>query len=156
MEDEAWADCCSEVIGHVGVLSVEEVDVGELGCGGVLGMLRQRGVGWGATIGSKSLKVSVDRGHFLEGVERLFSAWATRFNDNEKVQQIDKSLQVVSVFCFHVNNRKKKHTSSLEVLHEDMKAQAKTELNKKAQSVVILCLGNKVLRDVTEETTAAE
>ncbi|GJR40445.1 retrotransposon protein, putative, ty1-copia subclass [Tanacetum coccineum] len=37
---------------------------------------------------SKSLKVSVDRGHFLEGVERLFSAWATRFNDNEKVQQV--------------------------------------------------------------------
>ncbi|GJR40442.1 hypothetical protein Tco_1216126 [Tanacetum coccineum] len=39
-------------------------------------------------LGSKSLKVSVDRGHFLEGVEMLFSAWATRFNDNEKVQQV--------------------------------------------------------------------
>ncbi|GKC32126.1 hypothetical protein Tco_1039420 [Tanacetum coccineum] len=39
-------------------------------------------------LGSKSLKVSVHRGHFLDGVERLFSAWAIRFNDNEKVQQV--------------------------------------------------------------------
>ncbi|GKB94046.1 hypothetical protein Tco_0980183 [Tanacetum coccineum] len=45
--------------------------------------------------------------------------------------------------------------AALEVLPEDMKAQAKTELNKKAHSVVILCLGNKVLREVTGETTAA-
>ncbi|GKA57424.1 retrovirus-related pol polyprotein from transposon TNT 1-94 [Tanacetum coccineum] len=42
-----------------------------------------------------------------------------------------------------------------EVLPEDMEAQAKTELNKKAHSAVILCLGNKVLREVTGETTAA-
>ncbi|GJR47271.1 retrotransposon protein, putative, ty1-copia subclass [Tanacetum coccineum] len=100
---------------------------------------------------SKSLKVSVDRGHFLEGVERLFSAWATRFNDNEKVQQLRALL--IQHGC----------EAALEVLHEDMKAQAKTDLNKKAHSVVILCLGivilclgNKVLRDVTEETTAEE
>ncbi|GJV97936.1 retrovirus-related pol polyprotein from transposon TNT 1-94 [Tanacetum coccineum] len=33
-----------EDITALGVLSVEEVDVGELGCGGVLGMLRQRGM----------------------------------------------------------------------------------------------------------------
>ncbi|GJW73958.1 retrovirus-related pol polyprotein from transposon TNT 1-94 [Tanacetum coccineum] len=45
--------------------------------------------------------------------------------------------------------------AALEVLPEDMEAQAKTELNKKAHSAVILCLGNKVLREVTEETTAA-
>ncbi|GJV61586.1 hypothetical protein Tco_1467686 [Tanacetum coccineum] len=45
--------------------------------------------------------------------------------------------------------------AALEVLPEDMKTQAKTELNKKAHSVVILCLGNKVLREVTGETTAA-
>ncbi|GJW18326.1 retrotransposon protein, putative, ty1-copia subclass [Tanacetum coccineum] len=38
---------------------------------------------------------------------------------------------------------------------QDMEAQAKTELNKKAHSAVILCLGNKVLREVTGETTAA-
>nr|GEW38183.1 zinc finger, CCHC-type [Tanacetum cinerariifolium] len=44
---------------------------------------------------------------------------------------------------------------ALEVLPEDMEAQAKAELNKKAYSAVILCLGNKVLREVTEETTAA-
>ncbi|GJS12432.1 retrotransposon protein, putative, ty1-copia subclass [Tanacetum coccineum] len=37
----------------------------------------------------------------------------------------------------------------------DMEAQAKAELNKKAQSAVILCLGNKVLREVTGETTTA-
>ncbi|GJR40443.1 retrovirus-related pol polyprotein from transposon TNT 1-94 [Tanacetum coccineum] len=47
------------------------------------------------------------------------------------------------------------HGCEVEVLPEDMKAQAKTELNKKAHSVVILCLGNKVLREVTGETTAA-
>ncbi|GJU77961.1 zinc finger, CCHC-type containing protein [Tanacetum coccineum] len=45
--------------------------------------------------------------------------------------------------------------AALEVLPEDMEAQAKTKLNKKAHSAVILCLGNKVLREVTGETTAA-
>ncbi|GJR60775.1 retrotransposon protein, putative, ty1-copia subclass [Tanacetum coccineum] len=43
----------------------------------------------------------------------------------------------------------------LEVLPADMEAQTKTELNKKAHSAVILCLGNKVLREVTGKTTAA-
>ncbi|GKB85021.1 hypothetical protein Tco_0957293, partial [Tanacetum coccineum] len=42
-----------------------------------------------------------------------------------------------------------------EVLPADIEAQTKAELNKKAHSAVILCLGNKVLREVTEETTAA-
>ncbi|GJY63745.1 retrovirus-related pol polyprotein from transposon TNT 1-94 [Tanacetum coccineum] len=42
-----------------------------------------------------------------------------------------------------------------EVLPADMEAQTKAELNKKAHSAVILCLGNKVLREVTGETTAA-
>ncbi|GKC42103.1 retrovirus-related pol polyprotein from transposon TNT 1-94 [Tanacetum coccineum] len=37
----------------------------------------------------------------------------------------------------------------------DMKAQTKAELNKKTHSAVILCLGNKVLREITRETTAA-
>nr|GEY61878.1 retrovirus-related Pol polyprotein from transposon TNT 1-94 [Tanacetum cinerariifolium] len=46
--------------------------------------------------------------------------------------------------------------AALEVLPADMEAQMKAELNKKAHSVVILCLGNKVLREVTGETTAAE
>ncbi|GKB47167.1 retrovirus-related pol polyprotein from transposon TNT 1-94 [Tanacetum coccineum] len=45
---------------------------------------------------------------------------------------------------------------ALEVLPVDMEAQTKAELNKKAHSAVILCLGNKVLREVTRETTAAE
>ncbi|GKD91956.1 retrotransposon protein, putative, ty1-copia subclass, partial [Tanacetum coccineum] len=45
--------------------------------------------------------------------------------------------------------------AALEDLPEDMEAQAKSELNKKAHSAVILCLGNKVLREVTGETTAA-
>ncbi|GJS47454.1 retrotransposon protein, putative, ty1-copia subclass [Tanacetum coccineum] len=45
--------------------------------------------------------------------------------------------------------------AALEVLPADMEAEAKDELNKKAHSVVILCLGNKVLREVTGETTAA-
>ncbi|GJV05615.1 hypothetical protein Tco_1343271 [Tanacetum coccineum] len=45
--------------------------------------------------------------------------------------------------------------AALEVLPADMEAQTKTELNKKAHSAVILCLSNKVLREVTRETTAA-
>jgi hypothetical protein len=45
--------------------------------------------------------------------------------------------------------------AALEVLPADMDATAKAKLNKKAQSAVILCLGNKVLREVTGETTAA-
>ncbi|GJY41356.1 retrotransposon protein, putative, ty1-copia subclass [Tanacetum coccineum] len=45
--------------------------------------------------------------------------------------------------------------AALEVLPDDMEAQAKAELNKKAYSAMILCLGNKVLREVTGETTAA-
>nr|GEU98295.1 retrovirus-related Pol polyprotein from transposon TNT 1-94 [Tanacetum cinerariifolium] len=44
--------------------------------------------------------------------------------------------------------------AALEVLPTDMEAQTKADLNKKAHSVVILCLGNKVLREVTGETTA--
>ncbi|GJU87384.1 retrovirus-related pol polyprotein from transposon TNT 1-94 [Tanacetum coccineum] len=45
--------------------------------------------------------------------------------------------------------------AALEVLPADMEAQTKAELNKKAHSAVILCLGNKVLREVTWETTTA-
>ncbi|GJT41974.1 retrotransposon protein, putative, ty1-copia subclass [Tanacetum coccineum] len=45
--------------------------------------------------------------------------------------------------------------AALEVLPMDMEAEAKAELNKKAHSAVILCLGNKVLRKVTGEMTAA-
>nr|GEW69772.1 retrovirus-related Pol polyprotein from transposon TNT 1-94 [Tanacetum cinerariifolium]GEW72808.1 retrovirus-related Pol polyprotein from transposon TNT 1-94 [Tanacetum cinerariifolium] len=46
--------------------------------------------------------------------------------------------------------------AALEVLPEDMEAEAKPELNKKAHNVVILCLANKVLREVTGETTIVE
>ncbi|GJT58785.1 retrotransposon protein, putative, ty1-copia subclass [Tanacetum coccineum] len=45
--------------------------------------------------------------------------------------------------------------AALEVLPAYIAAQTKAELNKKAHSAVILCLGNKVLREVTGETTAA-
>nr|GEV93033.1 retrovirus-related Pol polyprotein from transposon TNT 1-94 [Tanacetum cinerariifolium] len=45
--------------------------------------------------------------------------------------------------------------AALEVLPTDMEAQMKAELNKKAHSAMILCLGNKVLREVTWETTTA-
>nr|GEZ99819.1 zinc finger, CCHC-type [Tanacetum cinerariifolium] len=44
--------------------------------------------------------------------------------------------------------------AALEVLRVDMEAQTKAELNKKAHSAMILCLGNKVLREVTGEKTA--
>ncbi|GKC92127.1 hypothetical protein Tco_1157569 [Tanacetum coccineum] len=45
------------------------------------------------------------------------------------------------------------YEAALEVLPADMEAEAKAELNKKAQSAVILYLGNKVPREVTGETT---
>ncbi|GKD43945.1 retrovirus-related pol polyprotein from transposon TNT 1-94 [Tanacetum coccineum] len=45
--------------------------------------------------------------------------------------------------------------AALEVLPADMEAQGKAELNKKAHSAVILCIGNKVFREVTGETNAA-
>ncbi|GJU10928.1 hypothetical protein Tco_1133324 [Tanacetum coccineum] len=45
--------------------------------------------------------------------------------------------------------------AALEVLPADTEAQTKAELNKKAHSAMILCLGNKVPREVTGETTAA-
>ncbi|GJS00595.1 retrovirus-related pol polyprotein from transposon TNT 1-94 [Tanacetum coccineum] len=64
-----------------------------------------------------------------------------------EVVGIFKTVQVVSRACGSI--------AALEVLPEDMEAQAKTELNKKAHSAVILCLGNKVLREVTGETTTA-
>nr|GEU50260.1 retrotransposon protein, putative, Ty1-copia subclass [Tanacetum cinerariifolium] len=43
--------------------------------------------------------------------------------------------------------------AALAVLPVDIEAQAKAELNKKAHSAMILCLGNMVLREVTGETT---
>ncbi|GKB01222.1 hypothetical protein Tco_0829266 [Tanacetum coccineum] len=44
---------------------------------------------------------------------------------------------------------------ALEVLPANMKDEAKAELNKNAHSAVILCLGNKILKEVTGLTTAA-
>ncbi|GJT06843.1 retrovirus-related pol polyprotein from transposon TNT 1-94 [Tanacetum coccineum] len=46
--------------------------------------------------------------------------------------------------------------TALEILPTNKEAQMKAELNKKAHSVVILCLGHKVLREVTGETTTTE
>nr|GEW02102.1 retrovirus-related Pol polyprotein from transposon TNT 1-94 [Tanacetum cinerariifolium] len=46
--------------------------------------------------------------------------------------------------------------AALEVLPADMEAQAKVKLNKKAHNAMILCLGNKVLREVTGKTTTSE
>ncbi|GJW54946.1 hypothetical protein Tco_0099031 [Tanacetum coccineum] len=45
--------------------------------------------------------------------------------------------------------------AALETLPADMKAGEKTALMKKAYSTLILCLGDRVLREVTKETTAA-
>nr|GEY93309.1 retrovirus-related Pol polyprotein from transposon TNT 1-94 [Tanacetum cinerariifolium] len=70
---------------------------------------------------------------FLEGAEG-FPAWATRI----KIRAL-----IIQHGC----------KAALEVLSADMEAQTKFELNKKAHSVVLLCLGNKVLREVTGETT---
>nr|GEV06648.1 retrovirus-related Pol polyprotein from transposon TNT 1-94 [Tanacetum cinerariifolium] len=53
------------------------------------------------------------------------------------------------------DNRECKIRGIGKVLPADMEAQTKAELNKKAHSAVSLCLGNKVLREVTGETTTA-
>nr|GEZ63565.1 retrovirus-related Pol polyprotein from transposon TNT 1-94 [Tanacetum cinerariifolium] len=45
--------------------------------------------------------------------------------------------------------------AALEVLPADMEAQVKVELKRKTHSAVILCLSNKVLREVTGATTVA-
>nr|GEV19834.1 peroxidase 64 [Tanacetum cinerariifolium] len=45
--------------------------------------------------------------------------------------------------------------TALEVLPAYMEAQTKAEVNKKAHNAVIVCSGNKMLREVTRETTAA-
>nr|GEY21366.1 retrovirus-related Pol polyprotein from transposon TNT 1-94 [Tanacetum cinerariifolium] len=47
------------------------------------------------------------------------------------------------------------YEAALEVLPVDMEAQTKTELNKKAYSTVILCLGTTVLREVIGQMNAA-
>jgi hypothetical protein len=45
--------------------------------------------------------------------------------------------------------------TALETLPADMEAGEKAALMKKAYSTMILCLGDRVLREVTKETTAA-
>nr|GEY71281.1 zinc finger, CCHC-type [Tanacetum cinerariifolium] len=104
---------------------------------------------------------------FLEGAEG-FSVWASRFDDILPLTYnpspsppfaLDLSL-IFFEFSVAITSYTSQSFSSieqaLEVLLEDMEAQVKTELNKKAHSAVILCLGNKVLREVTGEMTAAE
>ena len=45
--------------------------------------------------------------------------------------------------------------AALETLPADMEAGEKAALMKKAYSTLILCLGDRVLREVTKETSAA-
>ncbi|GKF85546.1 hypothetical protein Tco_0253373, partial [Tanacetum coccineum] len=45
---------------------------------------------------------------------------------------------------------------ALETLLADMEAGEKAALMKKAYSTLILCLGDRILREVTKKTTAAE
>ncbi|GJZ46051.1 retrovirus-related pol polyprotein from transposon TNT 1-94 [Tanacetum coccineum] len=67
----------------------------------------------------------------------LLMSRGTRFNNFRRVHGVFGSCR-----------------AALEVLLVDMEAQTKAKLNKKAHSAVILCLGNKILREVTAETTA--
>ncbi|GJT17054.1 hypothetical protein Tco_0875760 [Tanacetum coccineum] len=46
--------------------------------------------------------------------------------------------------------------AALEVLPTDMEVEAKAKVNKKYHIAIILCLGNKVPREVTGETIIAE
>nr|GEU57105.1 hypothetical protein [Tanacetum cinerariifolium] len=67
------------------------------------------------------------------------------FEDRQRLWRIKMHALLIQHGC----------EAALEVLLEDMEVQTKNELNKKAHSAVILCLGNKVLREVTRERTAA-
>nr|GEW35256.1 retrovirus-related Pol polyprotein from transposon TNT 1-94 [Tanacetum cinerariifolium] len=76
-------------------------------------------------------------------------------------QFIDNKVLVVSDFGLwktHMRTLLIQHEceAALEVLPEDMEAEAKLELIKKAHNVVILCLATKFLREVTRETTRVE
>ncbi|GJR34941.1 retrotransposon protein, putative, ty1-copia subclass [Tanacetum coccineum] len=89
----------------------------------------------------------------------LVSVWATKFNDNKKEQQLgsivkeeeERRLWRIKMRALLIQHGCE---ATLEVLPTDMEGEAKAMLNKKSHSVVILCLGNKVLIEVTRETTA--
>nr|GEW78741.1 zinc finger, CCHC-type [Tanacetum cinerariifolium] len=93
---------------------------------------------------------------FLEGVEGFY-AWATRMTGAKfDIEKFDGTgdfrlwrIKMRALLIQHVCE------AALKVLPADLEAQTKAELNKKAHSAVILCLGNKVLREVTEKTTTS-
>nr|GEW73531.1 retrovirus-related Pol polyprotein from transposon TNT 1-94 [Tanacetum cinerariifolium] len=104
--------------------------------------------------------VSIKKGSLLLNLwkeQKGFSIWASKFDDKKKFD-IEKFNGTGDFRLWRVKMRALliQHgcKAALEVLPMDMEAQTKAELNKKAHSAVILCLGNKVLREVTGETTA--
>nr|GEW17219.1 retrovirus-related Pol polyprotein from transposon TNT 1-94 [Tanacetum cinerariifolium] len=74
-----------------------------------------------------------------------------------KVYQINKRIKMTGakfdIEKFNETGDFKLWRVKMHVLPIDMKVEAKAELNKKAHSVMILCLSNKVLREVIKETT---
>ncbi|GJX38090.1 retrovirus-related pol polyprotein from transposon TNT 1-94 [Tanacetum coccineum] len=86
------------------------------------------------------------RYHFIREVLEAKTVKVLKANIKPKVEIVRFSLY------FSISPRCE---AALEVLPADMEAQAKAELNKKAHSAMILCLGNKVFREVIGETTAA-
>nr|GEU59320.1 retrovirus-related Pol polyprotein from transposon TNT 1-94 [Tanacetum cinerariifolium] len=85
--------------------------------------------------------------------QKGFSVWASKFDDNKKfdIEKFDGTgdfgLWRVKMRVLLIQHRCE---AALEVLPAEMEAQTKAELNKKAHSVVILCLDefNKIVLDL--------
>ncbi|GJV60257.1 retrovirus-related pol polyprotein from transposon TNT 1-94 [Tanacetum coccineum] len=77
------------------------------------------------------------------------------FESGFRDKEYFKDREILCFFLFLCRqNTEEEDTAALEVLPADIKAQTKAELHKKAYSHVVLCLGNKVLREVIKEKTA--
>nr|GEV67015.1 lysosomal Pro-X carboxypeptidase [Tanacetum cinerariifolium] len=107
---------------------------------------------------SECKNMSISR---LDREQRHKSVWATRLSTTKvswcsglwtsRGWLIERDR--VDLWCFIAYGLNLIDHVVWEVLPADMEAQTKAELNKKAHRTVILCLGNKVLREVTGETT---
>ncbi|GKF33535.1 hypothetical protein Tco_0106735 [Tanacetum coccineum] len=76
----------------------------------------------------------------------------TRFDIEKFDGKNDFGLWQIKIRALMVQQR---CDAALETLPTDMKAGEKATLMKKAYNTLILCLGDRVLREVTKETTDA-
>ncbi|GJR67362.1 hypothetical protein Tco_0013427 [Tanacetum coccineum] len=76
----------------------------------------------------------------------------TRFDIEKFDWKNDSGLWQIKMRALMVQHR---CNAALEILSADMEAGEKAALMKKTYSILILCLGDRVLREVTKETTTA-